>query len=116
MAGSDVPTVAFGTTDFDITVIGASVTATPATVVGHSWAGGVAVLMAVHHPDTVKSLVMVGAACTPDSLNALDRWLNVPGVGDVLTVAGLVGIIEVLPRMRRLTRFVADVPRSARRR
>ncbi len=48
-------------------------------MVAHSWAGGVAVLLAVHHPDTVQSLVLVGAACTPDSLNALDRWLNVPG-------------------------------------
>ena len=51
----------------------------PATVVAHSWAGGVAVLLAVHHPEAAQSLVLVGAACTPDSLNALDRWLNVPG-------------------------------------
>ena len=54
-------------------------------------------------PTTVKSLVLVGAACTPDSLNALDRWLTYPGLGDVLTVIGLVGIGEVLPRMRRFT-------------
>ena len=77
----------------------------PATVVAHSWAGGVAVLLAVRHPETVHGLVMVGAACTPDSLNALDHWLNVPVVGDVLTVAGLVGIVEVLPRLRPLTRY-----------
>ena len=77
----------------------------PATVVAHSWAGGVAVLLAVHHPDTVRSLVMVGAACTPDSLNALDRWLNAPVLGDALTIAGLVGLVEVLPRVRRLSRF-----------
>ena len=77
----------------------------PATVVAHSWAGGVAVLLAVDHPDTVKGLVMVGAACTPDSLNALDHLLNVPVLGDVLTVAGLLGIAEVLPRLRRFTRF-----------
>ena len=55
-------------------------------------------LLAVRHPDMVKSLVLVGAACTPDSLNGLDQWLNAPGVGDALTVAGLVGIGEVLPR------------------
>jgi pimeloyl-ACP methyl ester carboxylesterase len=79
--------------------------AAPAVVVAHSWSGGVAVLMAVHHPDTVKSLVLVGAACTPDSLNALDGWLNAPVVGDALTVAGLVGIGEILPRLRRLTRY-----------
>ena len=33
------------------------------------------------HPDTVKSLVLVGAACTPDSLNAVDQWLNAPVLG-----------------------------------
>ncbi|HEY7916222.1 MAG TPA: alpha/beta hydrolase [Acidimicrobiales bacterium] len=78
--------------------------ASPATVVAHSWSGGVAVLLADRCPDLVNSLVLVGAACTPDSLNALDRWLNVPVLGDALTVAGLVGIGEVLPRFRRLAR------------
>jgi pimeloyl-ACP methyl ester carboxylesterase len=77
----------------------------PATVVAHSWAGGVAVLLAVRHPATVKSLVLVGAACTPDSLNALDRWLTSPVLGEALTVAGLVGMGQVLPRIRRLTRY-----------
>lgn len=80
-------------------------TASPATVVAHSWAGGVAVLLAVDRPELVHSLVLVGAACTPDSLNAVDRWLNAPVVGDVLTVAGLVGLGEVLPRLRHLTRY-----------
>jgi pimeloyl-ACP methyl ester carboxylesterase len=79
--------------------------AEPATVVAHSWAGGVAVLLADRHPAMVRSLVLVGAACTADSLNALDRWLNVRVVGDALTVAGLVGIGEVLPRMRRFVRY-----------
>ena len=77
----------------------------PATVVAHSWAGGVAVVLAVRHPEAVQSLVLVGAACTPDSLNGLDYLLNVPVLGDVLTVVGLVGIIEVLPRMRPLVRI-----------
>ena len=77
--------------------------AAPATVVAHSWSGGAAVLLAAHHRDTVKSLVLVGAACTPDSLNALDRWLTYPGLGDALTVVGLLSIGEVLPRLRRFT-------------
>ncbi|HEY5096595.1 MAG TPA: alpha/beta hydrolase [Acidimicrobiales bacterium] len=80
--------------------------AAPATVVAHSWSGGVAVLMAAHHRPVVSSLVLVGAACTPDSLNALDRWLTVPGLGDALTVLGLVGIGEVLPRLRPLTGYL----------
>ena len=80
--------------------------AAPATVVAHSWSGGVAVLMAAHHRPVVTSLVLVGAACTPDSLNALDRWLTVPGLGDALTVVGLLGIGEVLPRIRRYTDYL----------
>jgi 3-oxoadipate enol-lactonase len=80
--------------------------AAPATVVAHSWAGGAAVLLAVRHAPMVKSLVLVGAACTHDSLNALDQWLTYPGLGDVLTVAGLVGIGEILPRLRRFTGYV----------
>jgi pimeloyl-ACP methyl ester carboxylesterase len=79
--------------------------ASPATVVAHSWSGGVAVLLADRYPDLVRSLVLVGAACTPDSLNAIDRWLNLPVLGEVLTVAGLIGIGEVLPRLRHLTRY-----------
>lgn len=51
----------------------------PATVVAHSWSGGVAVLLATHHRAVVRNLVLVGAACTPDSLNALDTWLTYRG-------------------------------------
>ncbi len=80
--------------------------ATPATVVAHSWAGGVAVLLAVDHPELVSRLVLVGAACTPDSVNALDRWLTIPVLGPALTVAGLLGIGAVLPRLAPLVRFV----------
>jgi pimeloyl-ACP methyl ester carboxylesterase len=76
--------------------------AVPAIVVAHSWSGGAAVLLAHHHPDLVKGLVLVGAACTPDSVGVLDRWLTVPVVGDVLTVAGLAGIGTFLPSVRPL--------------
>lgn len=79
--------------------------AAPATLVAHSWAGGVGVLLAARHADTVKSLVLVGAACTPDSLNAVDQWLNAPVLGPALTVAGLVGLGAVLPRIRPLARY-----------
>jgi pimeloyl-ACP methyl ester carboxylesterase len=74
----------------------------PATVVAHSWAGGVAVLLASRHPEVVHSLVLVGAACTADSLNSLDRWLTWPVVGDLMTAVGLVGIGTVLPWLRHL--------------
>jgi len=82
--------------------------ASPATVVAHSWSGGVAVLLADRHPDLVRSLVLVGAACTPDSLNFIDRWLTLPVLGEAMTVAGLIGIGNVLPRLRRLTGYAPD--------
>ena len=74
----------------------------PVTVVAHSWSGGAAVLLADRRPDLVRALVLVGAACTPDSLDGIDRLLVLPVVGDALTVAGLVALGEVLPKVRRL--------------
>ncbi len=79
----------------------------PATVVAHSWAGGAAVLLAASRPDLVSGLVLIGAACTVDSLDATDRLLGRRGVGDVLAVSGLVAMGEVLPRVRRLSRLVS---------
>ncbi len=87
--------------------------AAPATVVAHSWAGGAAVLLAVRHPDTVQSLVLVGAACTPDSLTPLDRWLTIPVLADAMAMVGLAGIAWVLPELRRLG---AHAPARYRRR
>jgi pimeloyl-ACP methyl ester carboxylesterase len=86
-----------------------------ATVVGHSWAGGAAALLASRHPALVTDLVLVAAACTPDSLNGLDRWLVAPGIGHALTLGGLVGIGGVLPRVRHFVRFApaATRPRLA---
>ena len=91
----------------------------PATVVGHSWAGGVGVLLAERYPDQVHSLVLVGAACTPDSIDRVDRLLALPVVGEALTVAGLLAVGEILPKIRRLSpritkakrdRFMASLP------
>jgi len=78
----------------------------PAVVVAHSWAGGAAVLLADQRPDLVRSLVLVGAACTPDSLDAFDRLLGLPAIGDVLAVGGLLALGEVLPRIRKLSNRV----------
>jgi haloalkane dehalogenase len=75
----------------------------PATVVGHSWSGGAAVLLADRRPDLVQGLVLVGAACTPDSLDVSDRLLALPVLGEALTVAGLLALGEVLPKVRRLS-------------
>jgi pimeloyl-ACP methyl ester carboxylesterase len=76
--------------------------ADPATVVAHSWSGGAAVLLAEQHPELVGALVLIGAACTPDSVNVLDRLLTARVVGSMLTFSGLVGISAVLPPVRRV--------------
>ncbi|HEX3840397.1 MAG TPA: alpha/beta hydrolase [Acidimicrobiales bacterium] len=90
--------------------------AAPATVVGHSWSGGVAVLLALRHPDTVRSLVLVGAVGTRDSVNRLDRLMVVPGIGDLLTVAALTGIGVILPWIRvGLSRIGRKPPASPSR-
>lgn len=75
--------------------------AAPATVVGHSWAGGVAVLLAARHPELVHSLVLVGSVGAPQSVTALDRLLAVPGAGDALAAAGMAGAWAVLGPLRR---------------
>jgi len=80
----------------------------PTTIVAHSWSGGAAVLLADLRPDLVHSLVLVGAACTPDSLDTADRLLALPFLGEALTVAGLLALGEVLPKVRRLAPRVPD--------
>ena len=61
----------------------------------------------------VSHLVLVGGACTEDSVNGLDRWLVAPGVGYALTVAGLVGIGGVLPLVREhLVRYAPPTTRD----
>jgi pimeloyl-ACP methyl ester carboxylesterase len=86
--------------------------AAPATVVGHSWAGGVALQMAHRHPDVVRSLVLVGSVGTRDSVNRLDRWLASRGVGDALSLAALAGISVAGPWVRRAAE---RMPRSKHR-
>lgn len=84
----------------------------PVTVIAHSWSGGAAVLLADRRPDLVRGLVLVGAACTPDSLDVTDRLLALPVLGDALTVGGLLALGEILPKVRRLS---PRVPAGVRR-
>ncbi len=74
----------------------------PATVVAHSYGGGVALLLAAHRPELVSALVLVGSIGRSDSIGAFDRVLALPGVGELITVAGLAALVRLLPRIRHL--------------
>jgi len=74
--------------------------AAPATVVGHSYGGGVAILLAAAHPELVAGLVLVGSVGRADSVGAVDHLLALPVVGEVLSAAGLFALGRVLPRLR----------------
>jgi pimeloyl-ACP methyl ester carboxylesterase len=76
-----------------------------ATIVGYSWAGGVALALAEHAPDRVDGLVLVSSVGPGDPPTRLDRMLAVPPIGSVLTVAGLLlasGAVSIPPLRRAL--------------
>jgi pimeloyl-ACP methyl ester carboxylesterase len=80
--------------------------AAPATVVGHSYGGGIAILMAASRPEVVSGLVLVGSVGRADSINVVDHVLALPWAGEALTAAGLVAFGRVLPRLRGLAAHV----------
>jgi pimeloyl-ACP methyl ester carboxylesterase len=76
--------------------------AAPATVVGHSYGGGIAVMMAAQHPEVVSGLVLVASVGRADNVTAVDRVLAAPAVGEWSSAAGLFVLGRVLPPLRRL--------------
>ncbi len=80
----------------------AELDAAPVTVVGHSYGGGVAIVLAARRPELVSGLVLVGSIGRAASLNMLDRLLATPLVGDALSAASLFALGRVLPRVRHV--------------
>ena len=78
----------------------------PAVVVGHSYGGGIAVLLAARHPALVRALVLVASVGEAGSVNGFDHVLALPVLGEVLSVAGLVTMGRILPRLRPLSRVL----------
>jgi pimeloyl-ACP methyl ester carboxylesterase len=78
----------------------------PATIVGHSYGGGIAALMALRHPGVVSGLVLVGSVGRADSVNVLDHVLALPWAGEFLAAAGLLSFGRLLPRLRGLVTHV----------
>jgi pimeloyl-ACP methyl ester carboxylesterase len=74
-----------------------------ATIVGHSFGGGVAAWLAAHYPERVCALVLVAPSANVASLYRLDRWLATPVLGDVAGAAtlGTAGIVLSAAAVRR---------------
>jgi pimeloyl-ACP methyl ester carboxylesterase len=72
-----------------------------ATVVGHSFGGGVALAMAMRHGHRVGALVLVCSVGTRHSLRPYDRVLGLPLLGEGLAFAGWETSRWLLPALRR---------------
>lgn len=72
----------------------------PAIVVGHSFGGGIALLLARLRPDLVSGLVLAASVGYQEELGNVDRLLAFPVVGDVLVAGGLGAAGRILPLLR----------------
>lgn len=72
----------------------------PAIVVGHSFGGGIAVLLAQRRPDLVSGLVLAASVAYVEGLGGVDRLLALPVVGGVLVAGGLGAAGTILPLLR----------------
>jgi pimeloyl-ACP methyl ester carboxylesterase len=63
-----------------------------ASIVGHSFGATVAAWLAVHHPQRVKSLVLVAPAANEAALLAIDRWLALPIAGYLTSTPLFAGV------------------------
>ncbi len=61
----------------------------PLTVVGHSLGGGVALELALMHPERVGALVLVGSLGVAGALSRFDRLLALPVLGSAILRVGV---------------------------
>ncbi len=62
-----------------------------ATVVGHSFGGGVAAWLAASHPERVSRLILAAPAANRASLTATDKVLAAPLLGPLASTAMMIG-------------------------
>ncbi|MBV8951113.1 MAG: alpha/beta hydrolase [Actinobacteria bacterium] len=100
----------FGNASFVIQLLD-TIEVESATLVGHSWGGGVALRVAQEHPERVDALVLA-ASVGPDCLNWFDRVLATPALGEVLTAPAFwIAAPIARPRLLRFLRVdTADPP------
>jgi pimeloyl-ACP methyl ester carboxylesterase len=58
-----------------------------AILVGHSWGGGIAVDLALHHPERVEKLILIDSTGYPPEPSFVEWLLRVPGVGWLILAA-----------------------------
>lgn len=73
-----------------------------ATVVGHSFGGGVAMQFAYQFPERTERVVLVGSGGLGRQINPLLRALTLPGAGPALTVAEIAPVRVLATRAARL--------------
>lgn len=74
-----------------------------ATIVGHSWGGGIAIELASRHPGRVTAAVLVAPVSPLDRAGVLDRLLARRRIGKLAGSAALIGVGRALavPALRR---------------
>jgi len=60
-----------------------------ATIVGHSWSGGIAIVLAEEAPDRVAGTVLVASVGPGEPLGRFDRVLAIPSIGSAFAVVTL---------------------------
>ena len=58
-----------------------------AILVGHSWGGGIAVDLALHHPERVEKLILIDSTGYPPKSSLVAWLLKLPGIGRFLLAA-----------------------------
>lgn len=97
----DTPTGVKGNADWLEQALSSLVGDEPVVVAGHSFGGGVAIRLALDHPERARALVLVSPIGRDEALSRLDRVLAHPQVGERIVRGGLFAARRVARVVRR---------------